>query len=223
MEKNKTNKRQSYLFLIIFAKKTMSRFNEIAKNWDAHPRRLLQAEKIFNAIENKVNLNNKMHVLDIGTGTGLLLMHFITKVKEITGIDNSKGMLEMLQEKVNKNNVNNVNYILFDADKDNLPENRFDLAVSSMTFHHIKDTEKFLKEIYKSLKSGSKVCIGDLETEDGSFHSNPDESIKHFGFDKNEFTVMMEKARFKNVSVETIFEIEKPEKKYPIFLAYGEK
>ncbi len=201
----------------------MSRFNKIAKNWDAHPRRLLQAEKIFTAIKNKVILNKKMHVLDIGTGTGLLLMHFITEVKEITGIDNSKGMLEMLKEKVDKNNVKNVNYLLFDADKDNLPENKFDLAVSSMTFHHIEKTKRFLKEIYKSLKPEGKICIGDLETEDGSFHSNPDESIKHLGFDKDEFSILMKQAGFKNISVETIFEIEKPERKFPVFLAYGEK
>ncbi len=201
----------------------MSRFNEIAKNWDAHPRRLLQAEKIFKAIEQKVHLTDTMHVLDIGTGTGLLLMHFITKVGKITGIDNSEGMLQMLKEKSEKAKVNNINFMLFDADRDTLPENTYDLAVSSMTFHHIENIEKLLKNINKSLKSGGKICIGDLETEDGSFHANPDISIKHFGFDKNEFAEIMQNAGFKNVSVQTIFEIEKPERKYPIFLAYGEK
>lgn len=201
----------------------MSRFNETAKNWDAHPRRLLQAEKIFNAIEKKVKLNKTMHVLDIGTGTGLLLMHFITKVKKITGIDNSEGMLQILKEKAEKTHVDNIDFLLFDADKDNLSENRYDLAVSSMTFHHIENIENFLKKIRKSLKSGGKICIGDLETEDGSFHSNPDESIKHLGFDKDEFAEKMKKAGFKNISVETVFEVKKPEKKYPIFLAYGEK
>ena len=107
----------------------MSRFNEIAKNWDANPRRLLQAEKIFKAIEKKVHLTDTMHVLDIGTGTGLLLMHFITKVEKITGIDNSKNMLEMLKEKADKAHVNNIKYLFFDADKDSLSENTFDYAV----------------------------------------------------------------------------------------------
>ena len=201
----------------------MSRFNEIAKDWDAHPRRLLQAEKIFKAIEKKVKLNSDMFVLDIGTGTGLLLMHFITKVRKITGIDNSEGMLKMLKEKIEKTKVQNVDCLMFDADKDSLPENKFDLAVSSMTFHHIENIEIFLKKIHKSLKKEGKVCIGDLETEDGSFHSKPDKSIKHLGFDKTAFALMMKNAGFKNISVDTIFEVEKPENKYPIFLAYGEK
>ena len=138
----------------------MSRFNEIAKKWDAHPRRLLQAEKIFSAIEQKVKLNKQMQVLDIGTGTGLLLIHFISKVKHITGIDNSEGMLNMLKEKAEKAKIYNIDYLFFDADKDSLPENKFDLVVSSMTFHHIEKVEDFLKEIYKSLKSGGKICIG---------------------------------------------------------------
>ena len=209
--------------ILLSLQKKMSRFDDIAKNWDAHPRRLQQAEKIFNEIERKVNLTDNMHVLDIGTGTGLLLMHFITKVKQITGIDNSKGMLDILKQKAQKTNVDNIEYLLFDADKDKLPKEKFDLAVSSMTFHHIENIEIFLKKVYKSLKPNGKICIGDLETEDGSFHSNWDDSIKHKGFNKTEFARKMKNAGFYNVSVETIFEVEKPEKKYPIFLAFGEK
>jgi len=209
--------------ILLSLQKKMSRFDDIAKNWDAHPRRLQQAEKIFNEIERKVNLTDNMHVLDIGTGTGLLLMHFITKVKQITGIDNSKGMLDILKQKAQKTNVDNIECLLFDADKDKLPKEKFDLAVSSMTFHHIENIEIFLKKVYKSLKPNGKICIGDLETEDGSFHSNWDDSIKHKGFNKTEFARKMKNAGFYNVSVETIFEVEKPEKKYPIFLAFGEK
>ncbi len=201
----------------------MNRFNEIAKSWDANPRRLLLAEKIFSAIEKKVKLNDKMHVLDIGTGTGLLLMHFITKVKQITGIDNSEGMLKVLKEKTHKAGVRNVDYMLFDAEKDILPENKYDLAVSSMTFHHIENIENFIRSIYKSLRQNGKICIGDLETEDGSFHSDGNAGIKHFGFDKKTFVAFLKNAGFKNISVETIFEIDKNQKKYPIFSAYGEK
>jgi ubiquinone/menaquinone biosynthesis C-methylase UbiE len=201
----------------------MNRFDSIAKNWDAHPRRLRQAEKIFKAILNKVKLNNRMHVLDIGTGTGLLLMHFIPEVQKITGADNSEGMLEILKEKAAKAEVNNIDFLLFNADKDSLQEAQFDLAVSSMAFHHIENTEKILKNIYQSLKTEGKICIGDLETEDGTFHSDPDISIKHLGFDKKEFSEKMEKAGFKNISTDTIFEVDKNGKKYPVFLAYGKK
>ena len=202
----------------------MNRFDQIAKEWDAKPRRLLQAENIFKAIKQKVNLSDTMSVLDIGTGTGLLLMHFITEVREITGIDNSQGMLDMLKEKAEKAHVDNIRYLLFDADTDHLNGQQYDLAVSSLTFHHFKSPDAFLKEIYTSLKPGGKVCIGDLVSEDGSFHTDNEEvGVHHFGFDKQIFNQWLKDAGFINTSVETVFTITKNDKQYPVLLAYGEK
>ena len=202
----------------------MNRFDKIAKQWDAAPRRLKLAGKTYIAINDKVNLHSDMNVLDIGTGTGLLLMHFITKVNQITGIDNSQGMLDMLNEKAKKADVSNISTSLFDADKDILKNGSYDLAISNMTFHHFIKPEDFLRQVYQNLKPGGKICIADLVTEDGSFHTdNALADVKHFGFDKTVFNNWLKKANFKNTGVEIIFEIDRHEKKYPIFLAYGEK
>jgi ubiquinone/menaquinone biosynthesis C-methylase UbiE len=202
----------------------MNRFDQISKEWDDIPRRRLQAENIFKAIEKKVNLTSDMHILDIGAGTGLLLIHFVDKVGSITGIDNSIGMLEMLKSKVNDAGIDTVDFILFNADKDSLTEKIYDLAVSSLTFHHLNDPVKFLKETFKSLKPGGKVCIGDLEAEDGTFHDdNATNDVKFFGFDKTVFNDWLISAGFQNTEVKTVFNIEKNDKKYPVFLAYGEK
>ncbi len=202
----------------------MNRFDIIAKEWDASPRRLELAGNTYKAIKNQVNLHSDMNVLDIGTGTGLLLMHFITKVNHITGIDNSQGMLDMLNKKAEKAGVSNISTSLFDADKDILTKDSFDLAISNMTFHHFIKPDDFLKQIYQNLKAGGRICIADLETEDGSFHTdNAMDDVKHFGFDKAVFNEWLLAANFKNTGVETIFEIDRHDKKYPIFLAYGEK
>ena len=202
----------------------MNRFDQLSKEWDNHPRRTKQAENIFKAIEKKVGLTDSMHVLDIGTGTGLLLIHFVDKVKTITGIDNSQGMLDMLKSKVENAGIKNADFILFNANTDQLPEKNYDLAVSSLTFHHLSDPLKVMQETYKSLKPGGRICIGDLEAEDGSFHDdNAVHDVKFFGFDKQVFKDWMKSAGFQNTTVETVFNIEKNGKKYPVFLGYGEK
>lgn len=202
----------------------MGRFNELAKEWDAKPGRLLLAENIYKGIKEKVELTKEMKVLDIGTGTGLLLIHMVDEIGQITGVDNSEGMLVMLQEKIEKTNLSNADYFLYDAETDLLPISDYDMVISSMTFHHFTKPNEVLKDVYKSLKPGGTVCIGDLDKEDGSFHTdNAADDVKHFGFEKETFNKWLQEAGFENTSVEEIFRVDKNDTQYPVFLAFGEK
>ncbi len=202
----------------------MNLFDKIAKEWDLEPRRVSMAKNTFYEIQKKVPLSDKMELIDIGTGTGLLLLNFVDKVKHVTGIDNSQGMLDMLSKKLAQSKINNASLKLFEADTDKLLENSYDLAITNMTFHHFVKPNIFIKQVYSSLKTGGKICIADLETEDGTFHGKQNlEGVHHFGFNKKEFLGWLKEANFKNTCIETIFEIDKGGKKYPIFLAYGEK
>lgn len=200
----------------------MNKFDDIAERWDAEQGRINLARNIFKAIRRKVKLDKKMTVADIGSGTGLLLMQAEPFVKEITGYDNSEGMLEELRKKIETQKCKHCKVEAFDADKDRLPEAGFDLIISSMTFHHIADIKRFAKVMYQALRSGGKFAVGDLESEDGSFHSD-NFSVKHFGFDPKVFITHFEKAGFVNTSYERIYINKKRGKDFPVFLAYGEK
>lgn len=202
----------------------MNRFDKIAKDWDAAQRRQKLAQNIYKHIAKKVEFNKKMTVADIGSGTGLLLFNIQPSVKEIIGYDNSGGMLEMLSKKAKDLGAKNVSTVQFNADNESLPENSFDALVSSMTFHHIHDIPAFLKKSYDSLKQGGTFAVADLETEDGSFHGTAaNEDVKHFGFDITYFNDRMREAGFKDISVETIFTINREGKEFTVFLAYGKK
>ena len=201
----------------------MSTFDKVAKDWDAKPGRIILSESIYKSIKEHVELNSNMTLADIGAGTGLLLSYFTGEVKAVNAYDNSQGMLQVLVNNLEKKNISNVRTYFFDANTALLPLKSFDLVISSLTFHHIDRVHLFLTNIYRSLKVGGKICIADIEPEDGSFHSNGYENIPHLGFEKSYFEQMLRNAGFVNTKVRTIFEIDKNDKKYPIFLAYGEK
>ena len=174
----------------------MSSFDKHAKDWDAKPGRIIQTEKIYKSIKQHVVLNPNMLLADIGAGTGLLLSYFAEEVKEIKAYDNSQGMLQVLIENLEKKNISNVRTFLFDANTAHLPLKSFDLVISSMTFHHINRVHLFLTNLYRSLKKGGRVCIADIEPEDGTFHSGGSENIPHLGFEKSYFEKMLKNANF---------------------------
>lgn len=200
----------------------MSMFDELAKNWDEKPLRVENARRIGQGIIDNIPVDKNWRVLDFGTGTGLLTFYIQPYVKEIDAIDNSKGMLEVLQEKARKVGVSNINPVFKDLEKDELGDEEYDLVVSSMTLHHIEDVESLLWKLKKSLKEGGYIAIADLEEEEGDFHSD-NEGVYHFGFSKEKMKEYYEKIGFKDIKIFTVNIINKNNKEYPVFLAIGRK
>jgi hypothetical protein len=74
---------------------------------------------------------------------------------------------------------------------------------------------------------GGYICIGDLITEDGSFHHKDPEFDGHKGFDPDDIKKQLIKNGF-TIETETIFSVIEKEhnlvmKKYPLFLIIGKK
>ncbi len=161
----------------------MSRFDQLALEWDKEQKRVENARKIGEAIVSSVPLSEDMNVMDFGAGTGLLTLYIQPYVKHIDAVDNSEGMLSVLKEKIEKAGIENITPVKKDLEKEDFGEEKYDLIVSSMTMHHIKNLENFLKKLYRVLKKGGYIAVADLEKEDGTFHSD-NEGVYHFGFDK---------------------------------------
>lgn len=203
-------------------------FDKAAQTWDATPGRQKMIDAVKNAVLSRISVGENTEALDYGTGTGLILQAFQPLVKKITGMDSSTGMLEVLQQKIEANQLENVVVKQHNIEKEPLGENRFDLIITNMTLHHISDTQDFMHKSYAALRNQGFLCITDLETEDGTFHRTPDESIKHLGFDKLEIEKQLRQAAFVNCRVETFNTIEKETdsgeiKRYPLFIAIGQK
>lgn len=202
-------------------------FDLVAQEWDANPLRIELAQHVIAEIKKNVTLHAKMDVLDYGTGTGLILLGIQPDVANITGMDSSQGMLDVLKEKISAANIKNVTLQKHNIETEELGINKYDLIVTNMTLHHISNTSDFLEKACKALKTGGILCITDLETEDGTFHQNIDLSIKHLGFDKQVLENLIDQKRFSTSKVYTYYSIKKPteteEKEYPVFIAVAIK
>ncbi len=194
-------------------------FKHRAQTWDTADVRVNGAKKIANAIEKNIQLNKDMEILDFGVGTGLLGFEIAKKVKQVYGVDTSLNMLEKLQEK----NTPELHINTFHQNILEEPiQKTFDGVISSMTLHHVENLKHFFETIYKNIKKDGFLAIADLESEDGTFHSD-NTGVHHFGFDTQELCTIVSKAGFKNISFEHANTITKPHNDFKVFLLLAYK
>jgi len=191
-----------------------------AENYDKDANRVSNVDNISNSILSSIPFNKNMHIMDFGSGTGLLLERVALFVKKITAVDVSESMTKQLSEKI-KNLDCEVEILQLDLTKTKL-ELKFDGIISSMTMHHIEDTQTMFNDFYAMLNDKGVIAISDLDTEDGSFHTE-DTGVFHFGFDRKAFQDKAIAAGFRNVKIITASIDEKPHGKYPVFLLTGNK
>lgn len=200
----------------------MNRFDLVASSWDSNSKRVQIAKSAADKILEIVPIKDNFDVLDYGCGTGLLGFGLSEFVKSVTGMDSSKAMIEEFNKKSQELNFENSNAIFHDINDNYLPKNSFDLIVSSMTLHHIKDTDDFVAKSVESLKSDGYLCISDLVKEDGTFHESGNDGVWHFGFELDDLKKIFESNGMQVIFLEEIYIVEK-NKNYPIFLIVGKK
>lgn len=196
-------------------------FDSKARQWDENPVFRERAEKIAAAIRAAVPLSRSMAALDYGSGTGLLSFPLKDDLGHITLKDTSPGMLAVAAEKIAAQGVANMTTRRADLATAPMPDERYDLIYSSMTLHHIADTDAILKTFSALLNPGGWLAIADLDREDGSFHGI--EVDVHHGFERAALAARAVAAGFAVPRFETVFEILKerpdgPPRAYPVFL-----
>ncbi len=105
--------------------------------------------------------NKESRILDLGTGTGELLLGLADKFHEswITGLDISAAMIEKAREAATKLGANNVTFVVSSMEKAEI--GRIDFAVSCLAFHHVQNKEIVVSKVYQALAENGKLVIGD--------------------------------------------------------------
>ena len=202
-------------------------FNKDAADWDANPGRVKLAADVAASMAARLELAPALDVLDFGCGTGLLSLAWAPQVRSLTGADSSPGMLGVFAAKAARMGLANVRTQCVDLDQGGTLAGRFDRVVSSMTLHHIRGIAPLLAQFHRVLAPGGRLCLADLDTEDGQFHGD-NRGVHHLGFDRAELRRMLAEAGFTDVEGATAAEVTKPVasgalRTFSVFLVTGRK
>jgi len=195
--------------------KHVDHFEHKSKSWDMSSMRVQNAKGIAELIVKNIKLAKKMNLMDFGAGTGLLSYFVAPFVSKITAVDNSPSMLLEFENKCDEF-VCETGVIKKDLSTDTLDE-KFDGIISSMTIHHLEDTVALFKKFHNMLNDGGFIAIADLDTEDGSFHSDGT-GVFHHGFDREALEAIAQEAGFKEIHFELASTINKPHATFTVFL-----
>ncbi len=191
-------------------------FTEKSKIYENEAARTNNVKNIGEAILEKLTYDKTAtHIMDFGSGTGLLTEQIAPFVRKMTTIDVSPSMNKQLHAK-KEQLACELNMLELDLVSNELDET-FDGIISSMTIHHVEDVQALFHKFYRLLNSGGTIALADLDKEDGTFHTE-DMGVFHFGFDQEEFAMWAQKAGFEDVNIEIVSVAKKPYGDYPIFL-----
>ena len=119
--------------------KAASKFHERAKRDDYH-------ELLFS----RLKITKEDTVLDLGCGEGSLTIPIAEMAKHVTGVDSSYKMLELLDEKVEKEGIGNIDTILKDIEEIDCEElGNYDVVIASRSLNSIENIEKTIETIDK--------------------------------------------------------------------------
>ncbi|NJK87009.1 MAG: class I SAM-dependent methyltransferase [Bacteroidales bacterium] len=199
----------------------MNEFDHKAATWDANPMHAERAKAVAQAIREMIPLNKTLHALEYGCGTAQLSFELKDDLKDITLMDSSFEMIEVVKNKIAGSGATNLFPLFFDFEKEEYNLRHFDLIYTQMVLHHVSDTEEFIKKFFNLLNGKGFLAVADLYLEDGSFHDSS--FTGHKGFDPEKLMKMFKEIGFSSARYKTCFTINKSfengeTKNFPVFL-----
>ncbi|EJO5348365.1 class I SAM-dependent methyltransferase [Clostridium botulinum] len=176
-------------------------FNNLADKWDDM---CCHSKEKIEYILSKADLKQGDRVLDIGSGTGVLipyLENIICNNGHITAVDIAENMLKVSKQ---KNTYPNLELIVKDF-LEYKSEKAFNCITAYSCYPHFKDKDKLAAKAYELLNEGGKLVIAHSESKDkiNSRHKDIDNKIKSHILPEVKYTAeLMENHKFKTIYTE---------------------
>ena len=138
---------------MIDSREVIAFFDRLAPDWDAE---MIRSDEIIAAILDKAEVSAGKDVLDVATGTGVLIGDYLARgVASVTGIDISPNMARIAQGKYPQENVKILCGDVERTDFDRL----FDCVVVYNAFPHFPDPARLIARLAALLKPGGTLTV----------------------------------------------------------------
>ena len=174
------------------ARKTTRFFNSIAEDWDRLKREIFTGLDIAEAILRC--MPECTTAVDLGCGTGELLLALLEKAEQVIGVDSSPNMLEKARQKIAEHE-SHITLRLGELEYLPLRDSEADCGIINMVLHHLTKPLDCIREAHRILRDGGNFILVDFQK-----HSNETMRTRYgdrwLGFEKHEIEGFLQQTGF---------------------------
>ena len=176
-------------------------FDRHARQWDDLARTLLPVPEYHQRLLELIP--DAATVLEIGIGTGGLLLELAGRAAKVIGVDHSPAMLDEARQRLAVAGIAGIELRLGEMSHLPLPDASVGCVVANMVLHHAADPSAVLTEVRRVLLPGGRLLIADLARHER-------EAVREqladqwLGFEEQELSSWLKSAGFATVSIEHI-------------------